>query len=377
MVQVKKRTYMSLEFNIEDKRLIIFLSSDLRKYNNQKQIDMLFESLNHIKTVGFDSTKLKFWDSNIASVIFRLVKTCRSKHISVNLSSLPKDLQNLLNLALTVENNVSEPEKKSFSFFENIGQCVLNICASLKKTGKFLCKVLSSLNRCFIGRSVMRKTDFLFCFAECGYKSVGIVSLVSFMVGLILAFVGAIQLRMFGAQIYVASLVTIGMTRIMGAIMCAIIMAGRTGASYAANIGSMRVNEEIDALKTFGFSSTDFLILPRLLSLTFSMPILAILSDFFGIFGGAFVGVAILDISFVQYWHYTVDAFGLADFLVGILHAFIYGIIISLCGCYYGINCDRNAEAVGLATTKSVVSSIVIMIVITGILTFVFEVLGI
>ena len=263
------------------------------------------------------------------------------------------------------------------SFFEIIGQFVLSVYYSLKRAGKFLCKTLFSINRFIFKRSVMRKIDFQFCFAECGYKAVGIVSLVSFMVGLILAFVGAIQLRMFGAQIYVASLVTIGMIRIMGAIMCGIIMAGRTGASYAATIGSMRVNEETDALQTFGFSTTDFLVLPRLLSLTFSMPILTILADLFGMLGGAFVGIAMLDISLVQYWQYTVDAFGLTDFLVGLLHGLIYGVIISLCGCYYGINCSRNADAVGFATTKSVVSSIVIMIVVTGILTFVFEVLGI
>ena len=159
--------------------------------------------------------------------------------------------------------------------------------------------------------------------------------------------------------------------------MAGIIISGRTGASYAATIGTMQVNEEVDALKTFGFSVSDFLVLPRLLSLIITMPFLTMLSDFMGMLGGAFVAVVMLDISAVQYWQFSVDAFGLGNFLVGIFHGFVYGIIISCCGCYYGVNCGRNADSVGVATTKAVVSSIVIMIVATGILTVIFQALGI
>ena len=143
----------------------------------------------------------------------------------------------------------------------------------------------------------MRKIDWLFALEDCSYKAVGIVSLISFMVGLILAFVGAIQLKMFGAEIYIASLVTIGMIRIMGAIMTGVIMAGRTGASYAATIGTMKVNEEIDALKTMGLNENEFLVLPRVLSLVVAMPILTMIADIVGILGGAFVAVLALDIS--------------------------------------------------------------------------------
>ena len=144
-------------------------------------------------------------------------------------------------------------------------------------------------------KSVMRCTDFLSAIDDCGPKSIAIVSLISFLVGLILAFVGAVQLKEFGAQIYVASLVTIGMCRIMGAIMVGIIMAGRTGSSYAATIGTMQVNEELDALQTMGFSRIDFLVTPRLLALLISMPILTMLADIMGMIGGGFVGVLLWD----------------------------------------------------------------------------------
>jgi phospholipid/cholesterol/gamma-HCH transport system permease protein len=197
------------------------------------------------------------------------------------------------------------------------------------------------------------------------------------MVGLILAFVGALQLKSFGAQIYVASLVAIAMTRIMGAIMVGIIMAGRTGASYAAAIGTMQVNEELDALKTMGISKMDFLVLPRLLALTLAMPFLTILADLMGIIGGGFVGILMLDISPEEYWRFSLDAFNLTNFYVGIFHGFIFGIVIALCGCYFGIKTGRNADSVGLSTTKAVVFSIVWMIVMTGIITLICEVMDI
>ena len=223
----------------------------------------------------------------------------------------------------------------------------------------------------------MRRIDLWFALEDAGPKAIGIVSLISFMVGLILAFVGAIQLKSFGAQIYVASLVSIGMTRIMGAIMTGIIMAGRTGASYAATIGTMQVNEELDALKTMGVSRTDFLVLPRILALTLTMPLLTMLSDFMGILGGATVGVFMLDISPQEYWKYSVDAFNLTNFFVGLFHGLVFGWVIALCGCYYGIHAGRNADSVGIATTKAVVSAIVWMIVMTGIITWICEVIGI
>ena len=159
--------------------------------------------------------------------------------------------------------------------------------------------------------------------------------------------------------------------------MVGIIMAGRTGASYAATIGTMQVNEEIDALKTMGIPVTDFLVLPRILALVITMPFLTILADFMGILGGAAVGVFMLDIAPPEYWKYSLNAFKMGNFLVGLFHGFVFGIIIALCGCYYGVNCGRNADSVGFATTRAVVSSIVWMIVMTGFITWGFEVMGI
>ena len=154
-------------------------------------------------------------------------------------------------------------------------------------------------------------------------------------------------------------------------------MAGRTGASYAATIGTMQVNEELDALKTMGIPVTDFLILPRVVALVLTMPLLVLLADFSGMLGGGFVGTLILEIPPEEYWKYAWKAFDLTNFLVGIFHGIVFGFVISLCGCYFGIYCGRNADSVGVATTNAVVWAIVWMIVLTGIITFFCEVFDI
>lgn len=367
---------MGLNFIKDNQQLTITIDNDIKKYDNQNQIKSLLEAARQTSKINFSVKSNLIWDSNIAAVLYQTLIIAKKNNSTINWNDLPRDLTQLLKLSLKIDRNPRNKTMQKYSFLEKIGENGLSIYTSLKNTVFFIKQIIFSLGRYFSGKAVMRKIDLEFALEDSGYKAVGIISLVSFMVGLILAFVGAIQLKTFGAQIYIASLVTIGMIRIMGAIMAGIIMAGRTGASYAATIGSMQVNEEIDALKTLGFEVSDFLILPRFLSLITTLPFLTILSDIMGMVGGAFVGVIMLDISITQYWQYSIDAFGLTNFLVGLFHSFIYGIIIACCGCYYGINCGRNADSVGLATTKAVVSSIVIMIVATGFLTLIFQALG-
>ena len=182
---------------------------------------------------------------------------------------------------------------------------------------------------------------------------------------------------MFGAEIYVSSLVALAVTRVMGAIMAGVIVAGRTGASYAATLGSMQVNEEIDALKTMGVSPFDFLVLPRVLALSLMMPLLIVYADLMGILGGAFVGILMLGLSPDDYFRMTLKALLMRNVLIGIVHGAVYGVIISLCGCYRGVTCGRNASAVGFATTSAVVDSIVFMTVATAVLTVIFSVCGV
>ena len=368
---------MALDFLLEQQKVVIFLRDNLLRYDNPKQMSDLFETIKKAKKIFIVLEKFEAWDTTVAALLYRIMSEARQKNIEVDITKMPEELQNLLKLALEVDRQPKLEHGENLGFFERLGSKGVSIWLGMGRVLSFLKLCVNSLLRFCVGRAVMRKLDFEFALEDCGYKAVAIVSLVSFMVGLILAFVGALQLKMFGAQIYIASLVAIGMTRIMGAIMAGIIIAGRTGAAYAATIGTMQVNEEVDALKTMGIPVVDFLVLPRMLSLIITMPLLTMLADIMGMIGGASVAVLMLDISAQQYWIYSIQAFDLTNFLVGIFHGFMYGVIISCAGCYYGINCGRDADSVGVATTKAVVSSIVIMIVATGILTSILEGMGI
>jgi phospholipid/cholesterol/gamma-HCH transport system permease protein len=227
------------------------------------------------------------------------------------------------------------------------------------------------------GRANFRRSDLILLLEECGAQALPIVSLISLLVGLILAFVGAIQLKMFGAQIYVADVVGIGMVRVMGAIMTGIIMAGRTGAAFAAQLGTMQVNEEIDALKTLGISPMEFLVLPRMLALIVMMPLLCLYADLLGIVGGLIVGVGMLDLGFIEYLNETRSAVTLTNLWIGLFHGVVFGVLVALSGCLRGMQCGRSASAVGYATTSAVVTGIVSIVVATAIITYVCQVLGI
>ena len=312
-----------------------------------------------------------------AAELFGLAKQIQAAGLTLDLSRLPKNIRDMLTLALKVENRPPKDAVSQSGLLERIGKKSFIIYEQVESALRFMHETNLSLLRFFSGRAIWRRKDFWFIFGDCSYKAVGIIALVSFLVGLILAFVGALQLRTFGAGIYVASMVALGMTRIMAAIMVGIIMAGRTGSSYAATLGTMQVNEEIDALKTLGIKISDYLVTPRLVSLVVTIPFLTLLADALGILGGAVVGVSFLDLSSSSYFDYSIKALSLKNILVGLMHSVVYGIIISLCGCYEGLNAGRDADSVGKATTGAVVTALVWMIVATGVLTVILEEMGI
>jgi len=219
--------------------------------------------------------------------------------------------------------------------------------------------------------------DLAVVMQECGVQALPIVTLISILVGMILAFVGAVQLTRFGAQIYVADLVAIAVVREMGCIMTGIIMAGRTGSGFAAQLGSMKVTQEIDALTTLGIPSVEFLVLPRIVALCLMMPVLCVYADVLGIVGGAGVGVAMLDLTVVQYVRETVAAITLTSFAIGIAKSVVFGALIAIAGCLRGIQCGKSSASVGDAATSAVVTGIVLIIGADGLFAVLFNILGI
>jgi phospholipid/cholesterol/gamma-HCH transport system permease protein len=347
---------------------------------NQGVEELLSNLADHpkIKKLTFSTKKLDSWDSFFMSQLVLIIDFARNKKITVDIKSLPKGIQGLLALAYSVpERDGARKQKKKTSLIELIGRSLLTAKVELKNLVTFLGDLIQSAFSLIKGTGRFRFVDLMTYIQDCGPSSLPIVSLISFLVGLILAFVGALQLSLFGAQMYLADLVGLGMTREMGALMVGIIMAGRTGASYAAQIGTMNVNSEIDALKTMGFNPMEFLVMPRMLALILVMPLLCLYADFMGMLGGAAVAIGLFDISSTEYWTRTELAVQFKDVLVGLFKASIFGILIAYSGCIRGMQCGRSASAVGDAATSAVVTGIILIVISDSLITIIFNQLGI
>ncbi|NOR41136.1 MAG: STAS domain-containing protein [Gammaproteobacteria bacterium] len=331
-----------------------------------------------IKQIDFDSTAMTAWDSALLTFLLRVTAIAAKNTIQVDQSGLPDGVQRLLHLASAVpERGDARRTAGKVSFLARIGNQGMAVADTATEALAFLGEAALSLARLLRGKAQFRGSDLWLTMQQTGAQALGIVALISFLVGIILAYIGAAQLVNFGATMYVADLVGIGMARAMGAMMTGIIMAGRTGAAFAAQLGTMQVNEEIDALETLGISAMDFLVLPRMLALILMMPLLTLYSILFGILGGLFVSVTTFDIGVLEYLHRTQEAVKIRHVMVGLTEASVYGILVAVAGCYQGIKCGRSSSAVGAAATSAVVSGILLIVIATAFLTVIFNVLGI
>ncbi len=322
------------------------------------------DQMEGVTSVVFTSDGLTSWDSCLPVFILKADAYCRRRQVALDLSGLPAGVRALVALAQAVpERAGARRTNAGTGFFTTIGKYSLDISASFAGVLDFSGKLALALGRMFRGRVRFRRVDLFEALAESGPQALGIVGMISVLAGTILAFLGSVQLKLFGAEIFVANLVGIGTVREMGALMTAVIMTGRTGAAFAARLGTMQVNEEIDALRTLAFDPMEFLVLPRVIALTLMMPLLTIYSDILGLLGGALIGVVMLDITPVQYYIQTKAAVHLGGIASGLIKSAVFGLLIAVCGCLNGIRCGRSAMAVGEATTRAVVSGIVCIII--------------
>ncbi len=331
-----------------------------------------------VRKIVIDAERVNDWDSGLLTFLVRLRNFCIAEKIEVDGKGLPQGAKRLLELAsATPAKKDARRETKRTTFLVLVGNETVALIRSTGELLEFVGEAVVALAKLFRGKAKYLKSDVGLFLESCGPQALPIVTLICFLVGLILAFIGAIQLKLFGAQIYVADLVGIAMVRLMGAIMAGIVMAGRTGGAFAAQLGTMQVNQEIDALKTLGISPMEFLVLPRMLALALMMPLLALYANAMGILGGAVVGVGMLDIGVVQYYNQTVNALNLWHFGIGIFSSVVFGVIVALAGCMRGMQCGRSASAVGDAATSAVVTAIVGIIVSTALITVLCSILGI
>jgi phospholipid/cholesterol/gamma-HCH transport system permease protein len=330
------------------------------------------------KAVRFETGGITRWDSGLLVFLLRFEHLLQQTGIAIERAGLPDGVRRMLALAEVVpEREGARGKPVDLIWIGDLGVWALDMWEGLRDAVGFLGSCVIAFGNLARGKARFRRSDLFLFMQEAGAEALPIVTLISFLVGTILAFVGAVQLERFGATIYVSNLVGVAMVREMGAMMTGIVMAGRTGASYAAQLGSMKVNQEIDALATMGISPLEFLVLPRMIALALMMPLLCLYADAVGILGGAMVGVVGLSLSPVTYYQYTQWAVQLDDLVGGVVKASVYGLLIAFFGCLRGMQSGNSSSAVGEATTKAVVSSIVAIVSACGVFAVVFYVIGI
>jgi len=329
-----------------------------------------------IRGLVFDSAGIGEWDNGLLIFLRKIADVCNRDGIPLDTKGLPQGVHGLLELATAVPTKDTARDSQETSLLDRVGDASLRMTRSWNDTLSFIGEAFLSFLKLLRGKARLRARDLWAQMRMCGADALPIVTLILFLIGIILGFTSAIPLRMFGAEIYIASLVGIAIVREMAPMMTAIILAGRSGAAFAAELGTMMVNEEIDALRTAGFSPMEFLVLPRLIALGLMTPLLSLYASFLGIMGGALVSKTISGISYTLYLQQTIEVLNATQFQLGAIKAFVYGILVAVAGCMRGMQCGRSASAVGTATTSAVVTGIVYIIVASAVTTFIYTILG-
>jgi len=315
------------------------------------------------EALAVDGGELGRWDSLLVAFLLQCYNHCRAEGIEFSERQLPHSASSLLRLATTVPPH-KRPSEATPALLARLNpvRTVRKALGEIAGSLGFLGDLAIALFRLTLGKANTRFSDFRdFCF-QAGPNAFAIISLTSVLVGMILAYLGAVQLKMFGAEIYVANLVLIGMLREMGVLMTAVVMAGRTGAAYAAQLGTMQTNEEIDAITTMGVSPMEFLVVPRVLALLVMLPLLTIYADLLGVLGGAIVAGG-MGITMLQYLSQIEDAMSMTHFFVGLSKSLVFAVLIAVAGCRSGIQSGRGSAAVGNAATEAVVTALIYLIV--------------
>jgi phospholipid/cholesterol/gamma-HCH transport system permease protein len=351
--------------------LLIKLSGDIRGQSELLSIGVVRDVMD--PTTGarlllFESAGVSAWDSRFVAFIRKCAELCRTRNVELRDEGLPEGVRRLLRLAQAVPERIDARQVfVKAPLLQKLGESAIRGWRDTLELFTFLGENLAALGNLLRGRAQFHWPDALLVMQECGPQALGIVALINFLVGLILAFVGATELTRFGAPIYVADLVGIASVREMGCLMTGIILCGRTGAAFAAQLGTMKVNEEISAFQTFGISPVEFLVLPRMVALIVVMPFLCVFADLISIAGGLLVSISMLDVTATEYLTRTIHAIQFKSFLLGIGKGSFFGFVVAYAGCFRGMQSGYSAAAVGEATTRAVVTGITAIVASDGI----------
>jgi phospholipid/cholesterol/gamma-HCH transport system permease protein len=357
----------SLRVQQDERCLSVFFQGDWTWRAPQPALEGLEQALaKGVAEVCCHAEGVKRWDSSLLALLLRVRRQCDQARIPFRAETLPPHLKRLLENAPHIQ-WPAEPLREGAGFFKGAGLRVGSFFDGAYRALYFTGECAQALAHAGRFPKALRWPECRLVMQECGPASLGIVGLISFLTGCILAWQGALQLRQFGAEIYVADLVGVALVREMGPIMVAIVLAGRIGASFAAHLASMEASEEVDALRTWGFSPVQFLVLPRMVALTCMMPLLVLYADLLGIVGGLVVGAGVLGLAQSAFLAETWKALHIADLQVGLCKSLVFAVGIAGIGCASGLRAARSADGVGVATTSSVVKSILFIIVVDAV----------
>lgn len=315
------------------------------------------------------------WDSALLLFLFEVQGWCRATGADCDLEAVPERTRVLLR-QLAGAHETSVPFDRSENFLTTVGLATQDTLRKGGDISRFVGECTLAVQQVLRLPGKFRWRDCLHEMQQAGAMALPIVSLISFLVGVTLAYTAAVVLRQFGGDIWIADLIGLSMVREMGAVMTAVVLAGRTGAAYAATLGNMKANDELDALETLGISPVQFLVLPRMLALAMMMPLLALYSNALGILGGMVVAMGLLKIPPTAYWIEMQTIVDMSDIMVGVIKAGAFGVIVGLSGCLRGLQAERSAAGVGRAATSAVVTAILLLIVADAIFAVLFNALG-
>lgn len=320
------------------------------------------------RSLGFDATALGKWDSSLLVFLRQSQAYTVSQDCAFDTAGLPPEIAQLLELASAVPERIVAPAVAPASLVASVGLAGMTVWDSTLASLTFLGELAAGLARLLTGKTQMQWRSFWVVVQSNSSGALPIVTLIALLVGVIIAFLGAVVLQRFGAGYYVSYLVGYGMLREMGALMTGIILAGRTGAGFAAELGSMKITEELDAYATLGIPAVDYLVLPRVLGLLVMMPLLVLYADFIGIVGGMLVAVTLIELTPTQFVTGMLTAVALPDAALGLVKGVVYGALIGFAGCFHGLRTGSDASAVGRAATSAVVLGITLIIVANAII---------
>lgn len=327
------------------------------------------------KRVRVHAAEVERWDTSLLLFLFEVQQWCQITGAYFDAEALPPKVRTLLD-QLTQSHTTSVPFDRSSSFLTSVGLATVETWRKALEFSRFVGDFVLSVAAFARSPHKFRWRDCLTEMQQCGAMALPIVSLISFLVGVTLAYTGAIVLRQYGGDIFIADLIGLSMVREMGAVMTAVVLAGRTGAAFAATLGNMKANEEIDALETLGISAVHFLVLPRMLALMIMMPLLTLYANALGILGGMAVALGLLSISPTAYWVEMLTIVDLSDLFTGLIKGVTFAFIVGLAGCLRGLQADRSAAGVGHAATSAVVTALLLLVVADAIFAVLFNILG-